>query len=393
MARFTAQEKGVSVRLAVIRRECGFGYGGAEAYCANVCEGLSSLGHDITIIADRSSVNGASFLRARVMGHGSLMKNMSFFINSRRILKAGCFDLTYGLSRVAPVNVLRISDPLHAAWLEMGYLDAGRLRRYMARHRMLLWMEKTAIKEADTIVVNSNLVKGQLERYYDVASDKIHVIYNGVDAGYFVPMSNNERKRARLALGIHEDSMVFLFAGSDFKRKGLRPLIDGLQGLSTYHDFMLLIAGADGSRDIEAYIRRLGLEKHVRWLGYATDMVRLYGIADIFILPTLYDPFANTVLEAMACGVPVLTTINNGASEVAREVADWLVIKDAAAGDINSALRRFIGLSEGMMAHLREKAVSIAARYSWKAHIDSLQTVFLRSVSCLSKQKGVGHRP
>jgi UDP-glucose:(heptosyl)LPS alpha-1,3-glucosyltransferase len=365
------------MRIAVIRRECGFGYGGAEAYCANVCRGLSSLGHDITVIADRSGVDCASFLRARVMGRGSLMKNMSFFINSRRILKAGCFDLTYGLSRVAPVNVLRISDPLHAAWLEIGYLDAGRLRRYMPRHRMLLWMEKTAIEEADTIVVNSNLVRGQLERYYDVASDKIHVIYNGVDTGYFAPLSDDERKRARLALGIHEDSMVFLFAGSDLKRKGLGPLIHGLEGLSPHYNFILLIAGSNGDKNMEAEIGRLGLSKRVRWLGYTSDMARLYGVSDLFILPTLYDPFANTVLEAMACGAPALTTITNGASEVAREAAGWLVIKDAAAGDINSALRRFVELPGEMRHLLREKAASVAARYSWKAHIVPLQAVFL----------------
>lgn len=365
------------MRIAVIRRECGFGYGGAEAYCANVCMGLSSLGHDITVIADRSGVDCASFSRARVMGRGSLMKNMSFFINSTRVLKAGCFDLTYGLSRVAPVDVLRISDPLHAAWLEMGYPDAGRLRRYMPRHRMLLWMEKTAVEEADTIVVNSNLVREQLDRYYDVDSDKIHVIYNGVDTGCFAPLSDNEREKARLSFGINGDSMVLLFAGSDLKRKGLGPLIEGLQGLSAYHDFMLLIAGADGSKVMDAEIRRLGLEKCVRWLGYATDMARLYAIADIFILPTLYDPFANTVLEAMACGAPVLTTMNNGASEVAREAVGWLVIKDATAGAIHSALRRFVELPVEIRHLMREKAASVAAKYSWKAHIDSLQAVFL----------------
>lgn len=381
------------MRLAVVRRECGFGYGGAEAYCANVCRGLSSLGHDITVVADMSGVDCASFLRASVMGRGSLMKNMSFFINSRRILKKGGFDLTYGLSRVAPVDVLRISDPLHAAWLELGYPDAGRLRRYMPRHRMLLCLEKRAIKAAGMIVVNSNLVKGQIERYYDAASDKIHVIYNGVDTVCFTPMSSDDRCKARLSLGISAETRVFLFAGSDLRRKGLTPLLHGLEGLPAHHDFMLLIAGADGGNDMETEIRRLGLERRVRWLGYTTDMAGLYGIADIFMLPTLYDPFANTVLEAMACGAPVLTTMTNGASEVAGEVADWLVIKHAAADEIHGALKRFLELSGGVAAHLREKAASIARRYTWKAHVASLQTLFLEEVSCLAKQKGGGLRP
>ncbi|MGC8735273.1 MAG: glycosyltransferase family 4 protein [Dissulfurimicrobium sp.] len=365
------------MNLAVIRRECSFDIGGAEAYCANICNRFSSLGHKVTLVADRAEIDSACLLRAMVMGRGSIMKNLSFFVNSRRILKVGGFDLTYGLSRVAPVDVLRISDPLHAAWLDLGYPWTGRLRRFMPRHKMLLWMERMAIEEARAIIVNSNMVKAQIEHYYDMALDKVHVVYNGVDTSLFAPMLPDEREMVRLSMGLPADITVFLFAGTDLRRKGLAPLIHGLDSLSSCCDFALLIAGVCSDRAMEAEIRRLGLSKRVRWLGYTRDMARLYGISDLFILPTLYDPFANAVLEAMACGTPALTTVNNGASEVAREVDEWLVIKNSTADAIHGALRRFVGLSGDMRSFLRGKAVSVAAKYSWEAHMASLQTVFL----------------
>lgn len=362
------------MRLAVIRRECGFGSGGAEAYCANICKWLSRLGHDVTVVADSSKVE-CSFLRAKVFGRGSILKNLSFFFSATKVLKKDGFDLTYGLSRVAPVDILRISDPLHAAWLELGYGGPSKLRRLRPRHKMLLWMEAKAIKEAGAIVAISGLVKRQLHQYYNVSPSKIHIVYNGVDSEVFYPMSSTERAVLRFDMGMPENDTILLFAGSDLRRKGLKHLIDGLKGLCR-HDFTLLIAGSSGDRAIDAEINRAGFSRKVRWLGYIKDMRRLYGVSDLFILPTLYDTFANTVLESMACGTPALTTQSAGACELAGEVAGWLVPESASAHDIYKALKHFFGLSDGARASLGEKALAISREYSWENHVKILQDIF-----------------
>ncbi|MDA8162753.1 MAG: glycosyltransferase family 4 protein [Desulfobacteraceae bacterium] len=367
------------MRLAVIRRECGFGFGGAEAYCANICRWLSRLGHEVTVVADRSRVE-CNFSRAKVFGRGSILKNLSFFFNVKKVLEKDGFDLTYGLSRVAPVDILRISDPLHAAWLELGYGGVSKLRCLRPRHKALLWMESRAIEESRAVVAISNLVKRQLRQYYNVPSSNIHVVYNGIDLEAFYPMSPGERIALRLDMGIPESDTILLFAGSDLRRKGLKHLIDGLKGLRR-RDFTLLIAGSYGDRAIDAEIKRAEFSAKVRWLGYVKDMRRLYSASDLFILPTLYDTFANTVLESMACGTPALTTQSAGACELAGEVAGWLVLESASAHDVYNALRHFFGLSDEARGSLGERALAIAKRYSWESHVRILQGIFEANLS------------
>jgi UDP-glucose:(heptosyl)LPS alpha-1,3-glucosyltransferase len=365
------------LRIAVVRRECGLGFGGAEAYCANVCTWLTEMGHNVTVVADKSLLPGLHFSRAPVWGRGSILKNLSFFLNSRQVLKAGNFELSYGLSRVAPVNVLRISDPLHAAWLDLGYQGGAKFRRIRPRHRMLLWMEAKAIKEAKAIVTNSQLVKNQVRYYYGVDAENVTVIYNGVDLKRFRPMTEEDRVLAKKSMGISDDVTVFVFAGSDLRRKGLYHLLPALAQFRK-QPFILLVAGSMGNRDLKKRIEGIGLSQNVRLLGYVKDMERLYALADLFILPTHYDPFANTTLEAMACGTPALTTMQNGASEVVEKIAHWLVMERPSHNYINEALNAFTALPAKERRLLGEKAHLVAQKFSWQRHAEELITILSR---------------
>jgi UDP-glucose:(heptosyl)LPS alpha-1,3-glucosyltransferase len=103
------------------------------------------------------------------------------------------------------------------------------------------------------------------------------------------------------------DDYVALFVGSGWERKGLRFAIAAM-ALSNSCKMRLLVAG----RGNERYYK----SKHVQFLGEIPDPARIYPAADIFILPTIYDPFSNACLEALACGLPVITTRGNGFSEI-----------------------------------------------------------------------------
>jgi UDP-glucose:(heptosyl)LPS alpha-1,3-glucosyltransferase len=358
----------------VVRRECGFGLGGAESYCANVSTRLTRIGHDVTVVADRSTLPETALMRASVLGRGSLLKNLSFFLGARKALKRETFDLTYGLSRVAPVDLLRISDPLHAAWLDMGYRRASGLRALRPRHRMLLWMESKAIREAGGIVTNSMLVKGQIRRYYRADAGKITVIYNGVDIERFHPMDPGKRVSARAAMGLSENETVFLFAGSNLRRKGLGPLLRALGDLKGRR-FLLLIAGPKGDRGVCGEIERMGLGNCVKWLGYVRDVERLYAISDLFILPTRYDPFANATLEAMACGTPALTTAQNGAGELVLRIDPRLVVPGPDPAAIAAGIKAFLALSTDERESLGEEALRLARQFTWQRHMEGLTAI------------------
>lgn len=371
------------MKIAIIRRECGFGTGGAEAYCANVSSEFSKRGHHVTVIADRSSVEGLDFIRAQVYGRGSIAKNISFFRSVESILQNNSFDITYGLSRVAPVDILRISDPLHAAWLDLGYERLRWLRKIMPRHRMLLMLEKRAVLSAKKIVVNSSLVKGQLMKYYKIPSGNIEVVYNGVNHSRFCPVSGEKYITLRKELGLDRDDRVLLFAGTDLRRKGFPALseafvslICALNGLGCKEKLYLLIAGCNDKNRFKRFFDNRGVSDRFKWLGYREDMEDLYAISDLFLLPTRYDPFANTTLEAMRCGTPVLTTAYNGASEVSGLVAPWLVVPRVDSSSIANALSLFLELTEEERKGLGKKAFIIASDYEWKGHVDKLEDCF-----------------
>lgn len=365
------------MRIAVVRRECGLGLGGAEAYCANVCTWLTEMGHNVTIVADKSLLPGLPFSRAPVWGRGSILKNLSFFLNASQVLKTGDFEVSYGLSRVAPVDILRISDRLHAAWLDLGYHRGTKFRRIRPRHRLLLWMEAKAIREAKAIVTNSQLVKGQIQHYYSACAEKVTVIYNGVNLKRFRPMTQEDRVSAKKSMGISDDATVFVFAASDLRRKGLGQLLSALAQLKE-QPFILLVAGSRGNRNLKKRIEGMGLNKNVKWLGYVKDIERVYALADLFVLPTQYDPFANTTLEAMACGAPVLTTRQNGAGELVEQIAHWLVVKRPCHRSITEALESFTILPIQERRLLGEKARRIAHKFTWQKHIEELIAILVQ---------------
>ena len=370
------------MKIAVIRRECCLDSGGAEAYCANVASGLGNMGHDVTVIADSISVDGPDFIRARVKGRGSIAKNISFFKSVEYVMGQKSFDISYGLSRVAPVDVLRISDPLHMAWLELGYEKGFRLRRLMPRHRMLLMLEKKAVMAARHFVVNSFLVKKQLKQYYKVPDFKIDVLYNGVDKERFKPILEEKREGIREELGIGPEDIIFLFAGSDLKRKGFAHLAEAFSrlygniGHGNDRRYYLVVAGTMGNSECKDYFKDNGLSEQVKWLGYREDMENIYGISDLFILTTRYDPFANTTLEAMSCGIPVLTTVFNGASELYSASVPWLVIEKNNSEHLASSMLKFVSMGRDERKNLREQALKIAEAYSWSRHLKSLEKVF-----------------
>ncbi len=372
------------MKIAIVRRECGVGLGGAEGYCENVARGLFQKGHDVTIISDRSLLKEIGQIRARVLGRGSIAKNLSFFINVKRILKKQHgFDVVYGLSRIEGADFLRISDPLHAPWLRFGYRDSRipfYIKRFFPRHLSLLFQEKRAIKTARYIITNSNLVREQVVRFYRVPRKKIITIYNGVNLERFRPISKDERKKVREWLGINEKERVVIFSGSDFKRKGLSNLVEALSLLRD-RNIKLLVCGSGKKKYVEHLLRDNFLKKRVNFLGMRRDIERLYGASDILCLPTLYDPFANSCLEAMACGIPVITTRQNGAAELVERVDKRLVIEKNDPFLIKDSLSYYFSKSESDCMDLRNKVLNLSGEYSWENHVSKISSVFHSFIS------------
>ncbi len=297
------------MKIAIIRRTVGFGLGGAEGYAAYCAYELVKQGHDVTIVADKSYIRGVNFIKAPLYGRGSILKNLSFFLSVKRIVDLSRFDLVYACSRVAPSHFVRISDPLHALWLKQRYGNClSSIIRYTPRHMLLLWLEKVSLKEAKLgIVTNSFHSKECVKRFYKSLSRSIFSIYNGIDFSRFNVGVIRYRSEIRKQLEIPKDKKVLLFVGSDWKRKGLDILVRAVNSLDA--NVLLVVAGGRKKPD----------RKGVKFLGQVEEVEKLYGASDMLVLPTRYDPFSNVVAEALACGIPAITSKWNGASEIIKE--------------------------------------------------------------------------
>ncbi|MBX6422818.1 glycosyltransferase family 4 protein [Thermosulfurimonas sp. F29] len=330
-----------------MRPKVGFGLGGAENYTAWVARELVRAGHEVAVVADRCEVPGVRHLRARILGRGSLAKTLSFFFAARRVLARERFDVVYATGRFSPADWVRISDPLHIVWLRLGYERPPVLWPLRPRHRLILWLERESLRQARRVIANSRLVARQVGEYYPGVAEKVEVIYNGVDLERFNPSVRRFRAGVRRELGLSEEDRVLLFAGSDWRRKGLPLLLSALEKLP--ETVKLVVAGG----------KRLGKRERVYYLGPVREIEKLYGAADLFVLPTRYDPFANVVLEALACGLPVITTPENGAAELIREgITGYICPQDT-----------FFLPQTFLFAALPEKCFCSVENLSWERHL------------------------
>jgi UDP-glucose:(heptosyl)LPS alpha-1,3-glucosyltransferase len=148
-----------------------------------------------------------------------------------------------------------------------------------------------------------------------VPDARLTVVYNGVDLERYHP-DNRARYRAgaRKEVSVPAETWLALFAGSGFERKGLMTAVEALARVGDAR-VRLVVLGKGDTRSYEAMAERLGVGERVTWLGPRPDIERWYAAADVLVMPTRYEPFGNVHLEALASGLPVVTTSQAGGAE------------------------------------------------------------------------------
>ena len=170
------------------------------------------------------------------------------------------------------------------------------------------------------VICNSLLIRDEMRRYYDVPADKLVVIENGVDLDDFHPsLAQTWRSLQRQTLGIAADTPVLLYVGSGFERKGVAPLIEALARMRNRHVQLVIVGSDRHSARFVRLARQRGVAGRVHFAGPQKDVRPYYGMADAFVLPTRYDPMPNAALEAMASGLPIVTSTTCG---IAARVCD-----------------------------------------------------------------------
>lgn len=331
---------GRRLRIAMVRQRYS-SYGGAERFVARALAALERAGAEVTLIARSEKGWGARrVLRVDPPYMGNLWRDWSFARGARAAWQHEGFDVVQSHERIPGCDLYRAGDGVHRRWLELRRAIAGPLERLGIAlnpyHRYVCRAEKRMFEHPRlrAVVCNSRMVKDEIQRTFRVAPEKLHVIYNGVDLALFHPRHRESlRGAARAGLGCRTRDTLFIFVGSGFARKGLGAAIDALAEAAN-ESLWLLVVGKDGAQArFEDQARARGVAARVRFLGAREDVRPLYAAADCLILPSRYDPFPNTALEAFAMGLPAIVSSRCGAAEIIEPDSNgWICEPDDAAG-------------------------------------------------------------
>jgi UDP-glucose:(heptosyl)LPS alpha-1,3-glucosyltransferase len=248
-------------------------------------------------------------------------------------------EVTVGFDKVWGVDILYPQGGLYRATAQHNLLKyrrpwvrrlVGWLKALDPAHRSFLALEKRQYlgKQRPLVVAISDMVRQHFQEIYQIGSEDLRLVRLATDPDRFSEVDRPRRRiEWRQAWGIGPEKIVALFAGLNYRLKGLEPLLHAVRRLPE-PQFRLLVAGHPHTADYEKMARRLGVADRVRFVGYVADMRNGYFAADLFVHPTFYDPCSHVVLEAMACGLPVVTSRYNGASELLHPPREGYVIDD-----------------------------------------------------------------
>jgi UDP-glucose:(heptosyl)LPS alpha-1,3-glucosyltransferase len=353
------------MRVALVRQRYN-AQGGAERFIERALAALARQGLAVTVLArEWTGAPATDVIRCDPLYVGRLWRDWSFARAVCGEVGRHSFDLVQSHERIACCDVYRAGDGVHAQWLRNRGAALGPLARagiaLNPYHRYVLAAERWlfASPRLRAVICNSRMVKEEIRRHFGTPEAKLHVIYNGIDLEAFHPrLREAHRAVLRGRLGIPQEASVFLHVGSGFERKGVFRLIDAfaLSGLKGAH---LLVVGDDKTR-VRAgrFAAARGVASRVHFAGTQADVRPWYGAADAFVLATLYDPFPNAALEAMACGLPVLTTRQCGAAEIIDEGVNGFVVDALAVRDLSQRLARLAGpAAREMGRRARERAL------------------------------------
>jgi UDP-glucose:(heptosyl)LPS alpha-1,3-glucosyltransferase len=285
---------------------------------------------------------------------------------------AGQFDLIQSHERIPGMPIYRAGDGVHAQWLRLRAAQGGVRARATSQvatwlnpyHRYMVERERLMFTHPALrmVICNSKMVRAEIAREFAIDPAKLEVVYNGVDVDAFYPPNADERATARASFRLPAGAPTFLYVGSGFARKGVATLLDAFATLP--REAQLLIVGADKAQArFIAAAQRLGLAGRVQFLGGLAAhvaMLRAYHAADAFVLPTIYDPMPNVVPEALACGLPVVTTTDCGGAELL-DPAIGSVVPSGNPQALAAALQHWLTPSPMIRTAARGAATRIAA--------------------------------
>ena len=338
--------------------------GGCETYISDLARRLSVDNHEVHLYAcrwDPESLPSSVQVHLLPELHGPrFLRPWLFAASCARALREEQNQITIGFDKTWGQDILYPQGGFHAASVGNNLLKysspfarrlAGLCKKFDLAHWSFTALERKQYREDDRsiVLVNSEMVRQHAIKFHGIDQERVRVLPNAIDPDRFAePDRPRRRIEWRQRWGLRPEDTVGLFVAMNYRLKGMEPLLHAVARLPRTTSFRLLIAGNPRFQAYERLARRLGIGDLVRFLGPRRDVHNCYFAADFLIHPTFYDPCSLVVLEGLACGLPIVTSRYNGASELLHPPEDGFVIEnphdhaslaDAIAGLLDPATR------------------------------------------------------
>ncbi|AGB33684.1 hexosyltransferase [Natrinema pellirubrum DSM 15624] len=379
-----------TLRVCLISKQFPPGVGGAETYAHELANGLAERGHNVDVftqwidspdekadVHENVSVHRICKARRKLVTFETLW----FSFTARREIDFEAYDIVHGTmmpaSTVAVTAFNDIETPvvLTSHGTSIGEAKAVALETpadYLLKyffHPMNVVMDYVASRDADKVIAISDHAYDQLTTSYRLSEGDVEMVPHGVDTDWFHP--REERHPA-----VDSEKMSLLYVGRLGARKGLGLALRALARVES-DDVEFLIAGTGRHEErLRKLAQELGIQEQVRFLGYVDDgdLPELYSSADVFILPSKYEGFGLVLLEAIACGTPVIGADAGGIPTAVDDGVDGCVV-ERNEGSLAGAIKEMIQ-DDQMREEMEKASIQDRKSRSWDRAIQQTENVY-----------------
>lgn len=339
-----------SQNIAFIRRRFS-PTGGAERYLIRLASGLLQLGHKLTLYCEQWTPQESPFTTVQTVETND---PTAFSSQIQKLNLRQKHPVVFSLERVPGCHIYRAGDGLHIEWLahrNRVQPILGPLRAMLrSKNRALCALEAQLFtpESTDRVICNSRFVADQITSRFSYPADRIDIVHNGIPVEQY---ASGNREQGRAALGLKASDYVVLLVGAGKERKGHRYAKAAVARCKSRPRLVII----DSPQPVA--------------------MPYIYAAADVFLLPTLYDPFANVTLEALAAGLPVITTAQNGASEILSDQINGFILPSPTETRLSAQIIDSLA-DPAFRQSFRKSAQTLAQSFDITRNIEETLAVF-----------------
>lgn len=364
--------------------------GGIERYLVELVDNLSKIdkGIDIELYVNKydeallKDIDGyIKVNKIKSLEKPSFFSSLSFCINSSKANIKNSISHAHGTA-IFKADIVT-AHSCHKAWYIYSVKNVIGFKEKMKKilnpsHYATMMIEKIQYsnKKLKKVIAISNVVKQELINFYGVDEKIIEVIYNGTNVDEFNPINIKKyRNEIRQKHNINNDDIVISFVGAEFRRKGLKYILQAMEKINM-KNLKLMVIGGDKSDEFIDLANNLGLIENIIFVGKSKEVEKYYAASDMFVFPTVYEAFGQVITEAMATGIPVITSKYAGAAEIARDNYDILLLNNPTdISEIENKMRILID-NKQLRSYIGKNARKTIESYTWKETAKSMLKIY-----------------